>query len=151
MTMTPNTDTWTSRDLPVLAAAAALLDLDGQIYNESELESAVGLPRQEVIRALKVLNGPYLDVDLFGDMGRKVLRYNVRGITADGLRAVGQWPSPDIAADRMIQAIDSLIEGSAEGSPKSGKLKAARDALLGIGRDVFVDIAGAAITGRIPL
>jgi hypothetical protein len=44
-----------------------------------------------------------------------------------------------------------MIDATADGSPKQSRLKAARDGLLAAGRDVIVDVAGAAITGRLPM
>lgn len=145
-------DVWSSRDLPVLIAAARLLnEHPGRRVDRSALEAATGRDTDDVDRALVNLNVRYLDVNLMMASGGVIVRAQVRSITEAGLRTVGQWPSPEVAADRLLAALDELIARTADGSPKQSKLKAARESLLAAGRDVLVGVAGAAITGRLPL
>lgn len=144
-----NVDTWTARDLPVLRVAARFYDEQGPVMGSREFEEATGLPREDVIRALRALDGEFVDAGFMrGD--NAIYGYVVRSVTPSGLRAVGQWPSADVAADRLLEALTSLIDETPAGSPKAGKLRAIRDSLTGIGRDVLVEIAGAAISGRLP-
>ena len=75
----------------------------------------------------------------------------VDGITAEGLRAAGQWPSPEAAVDRFIAAIDEQINNTAEGTPRLSRLRTLRESVTGIGREVLVEVMGAVVTGRIPM
>jgi hypothetical protein len=77
-----------------------------------------------------------MGVILFGDL------------TSQGRREVGQWPSPDAAADRLLAALDAAIEKSPEGDQK-GRLQRAREALGGMTRDLLVDVAGSVVRGEI--
>lgn len=142
-------DLWSTRDYPVLVAAARRFREQSRPLMSHELVEATGLEHHEVVAALSNLGHRHLDVR---DASSEGARDNyVVGIMPAGLEAVGQWPSPDTAADRLVAALDALIDTTAEGSPKQSRLKAARDGLLAAGRDVLVDVAGAAITGRLPM
>lgn len=133
MTASLLNDVWTTRDLPVLAATARLLDeKPGHPRQANKVEAATGIAEADVKRAFVNLSREHLDVADWGGMTSK--DYAVTGITADGLRAAGQWPSPEVAADRLVAALNELIDNTTEGSPKQSRLKAARDSLLGVGR-----------------
>ncbi len=142
-------DLWSTRDYPVLLVVARLLREQPRPLMSHELADLTGLEHQEVVGALTNLGHRHLDVR---DASSEGMRDNyVVGILPAGLEAVGQWPSPAAAADRLVAALDAMIDATAEGSPKQSRLKAARDGLLAAGRDVLVDVAGAAITGRLPM
>lgn len=137
------------RDFPVLVATARLLDQTHRPQMSQSIAKVLGLDQRDVAAALTNLSHRHLEVrdaSTYGERGCYVV-----GIRPAGLEAVGQWPSPETAADRLIAALEALIDNTAEGSPKQSRLKAARDGLLGAGRDVLVEVAGAAITGRIPI
>ena len=142
-------DLWSARDYPVLVAVARLLREAPRPLMSHELVEVTGLHHQEVVGALTNLGHRHLDVR---DASSEGVRDNyVVGIMPAGLEAVGQWPNPDAAADRLVAALNAMIDATADGSPKQSRLKAARDGLLAAGRDVIVDVAGAAITGRLPM
>jgi len=142
-------DLWSARDYPVLVAVARRLREAPRPLMSHELAEVTGLHHQEVVGALTNLGHRHLDVR---DASSEGVRDNyVVGIMPAGLEAVGQWPSPDAAADRLVAALNAMIDATADGSPKQSRLKAARDGLLAAGRDVIVDVAGAAITGRLPM
>jgi hypothetical protein len=55
------TDTWSTRDLPVLIAAARHLeDTVGLAYMDNDLLDPTGLDPDDLGRALAALNGSYL-------------------------------------------------------------------------------------------
>jgi len=141
-------DVWTSRDYPVLVAVAQLLE-EHDLLQSGEIAAYCGRDQREVVLALTNLSHRHLVVrDASTYDGRD--NY-VTGILPDGLEAVGQWPSSDVAADRLLEALDALADSAPVDSPKRNRLIAIRDALLSAGRDVVVDVAGAVISGRIPM
>lgn len=146
--MTTNPDTWTTRDLPVLRAVARLLEDDRTAVASDEIASAVGLDKRDVVKALRLLGDEHIRIDDMSSLGPA--DYVVTGITTAGLRTVGQWPSPETAVDRMIEALEQMIDNTPEGSPKQSRLKASLAWIRDTGRDVMVEVAAAAITGRLP-
>ena len=70
-------------------------------------------------------------------------------LTTEGRREVGLWPSPDSIADRLLPALEAAIARTPEGEDKT-RLERARDAFLGMTREILVGIATNVITGQIP-
>lgn len=83
-------------------------------------------------------------VDQRNGIGKPVTVYGVR-LTGKGRRAIGRWPhDASRAVDELLTRLDDMI-GVAPAEERS-KLVRARDTLLGVGRDLLVEIAGAAAT-----
>jgi len=140
-------DVWASRDYPVLVAVAQMLE-QGRSVQAVEVAEAIGRPQHDVVLALNNLGHMHLIV-------KDSSTYDgpdnyVTGIRPEGLEATGQWPSSDVAAERLIAALDALVDNAPENSPKHKRLVAARNGLLGIGRDVLVNVGSAVITGQLP-
>lgn len=134
-------DTWFSRDLPVLDAAVRLKEEDpSRIPMSKDLADATGLPRDDVRRALGALRGSYLEADweLSGD-------YAVRGIRPEARRAVGQWPTPENVADRLLAALEQAAEETGD-EEQQGRFQRAADSLKGLGRDVLPEVIANVIT-----
>lgn len=144
----PLPDLWASRDFPVLVAVARLLDETGRPVTSYEVASEVQIEQPTAVRALTNLAHGFLEVRSENSVSDNDCY--VVGITADGLRAAGQWPSPEAAVDRLIAALDAQIDVAPEGSPKASKLRALRDGVVGVSRDLLVEVMGAVITGRLP-
>ena len=142
---------WTDLDFPVLVETVRRLNSGENHVLSRAIAGALDRAEPDVVAALIRLNTRYLDVKVERAWGGKVALCQVTGVTEEGLREVGVWPSPEVAADRLIAALDALIDTTTDGSPKQSRLKAARDGLLATGREVLVEVAGAAITGRLPL
>lgn len=141
-------DRWSSTDLPVLIATARILEEKDPV-DSSDVVEVTGLTHREVVIALTNLGQRHLIVeDSSAFEGRDVY---VTGIRAAGLEASGQWPTPDAAADRLVDAFNQLIDAEPDESPKRSRLVAVRDELIAVGRDVLVDVAGAVISGRLPV
>lgn len=149
MSTSPLPDRWTTRDLPVLLAAAELLDETGRSTDEGAIVKRLGMERDDVIRALRNLSQRYLDLKISEAWGGAVAFVHIASITEDGLRATGQWPSAEAAADRFLSALDEIIDATPADAPKASRLRAVRDGVVGIGRDVLVDVMGGVLTGRI--
>ena len=141
-------DKWNSRDLPVLVAAARLLE-DQDFVDADIIAADLELSHRDVVLALKNLEHRHLE--LLNTSTYDGRDYMVRGIFPAGLEAAGQWPSPELAADRLEAALTALVDAAPEGSPQRGKFVALRDGLLAAGRDVIIDVAGSVISGRLPL
>lgn len=85
---------------------------------------AIGRPHLEIVLALNNLGPKHLMVE---DAGTYDGRDNyVTGIRPEGLEAVGQWPSSAVAAERVIAALDALVDNAPEDSMKRKRLLAAR-------------------------
>lgn len=142
-------DLWATRDLPVLIATARLLDESGGPLMSHQIADAAGVEFRDAIRGLINLGNGYLEVRDASTMAERDCY--VTGITAQGLRAAGQWPSADTAVDRFLAALDKQIDNTVEGTPKASRLRALRENAGSIGRDVLVEVMGGVLTGRIPL
>jgi len=92
------------------------------------------------VRRLEVLDaGGYDDTD-----------YIVAAVRPAGLEAVGHWPTPEGAADRLIGAVECLITAAPVGSDGRSSLVKLRDGALVASRNVLVAIASATLTGFLP-
>lgn len=142
-------DLWVSRDHPILIAAAQLLEEGRPPITSNAVAARAGVELQAAVRALLHLGRDHLEI-------RDSSTYDgpdcyLLGITPDGLRVAGQWPTPETAVDRFIAALDEQIENTVEGTPRASRLRSLRDNVTGIGREVLVEVMGAVITGRIPM
>lgn len=144
-------DVWNALDFPVLKEAVRGMSGGARFVQYTDIAKALQLDKADVAAALVRLNTRYLEVKVSYAFGGTIVSCAAQGVTEPGLREVGMWSSPEAVADRLIAALEALIDNTAEGSPKQSRLRAARDGLLGAGRDIMVEIAGAAITGRLPL
>lgn len=141
-------DVWAERDHPVLIATARLLDARGGPLTSDEIADAANVDHERVVRALTNLANGFLEVQDASSLGGRDCY--ALGITGRGLQAAGQWPTPEAAADRLLAALDQQIDNTVEGTPRSSRLRALRDGVASIGRDVLVDVMGGVLTGRIP-
>lgn len=136
-------DTWFAIDLPVLEKTVALLESQPIGLRDADVAESVGRPVDEVHRALHRLEGEYVEMRWLmrgpGELGRIV------DVSPDARRVVGQWPSGESLADRVLAELDDRVE-AAEDPDERSKIVKARDALTAMGRDIFVDVAGAALS-----
>jgi hypothetical protein len=131
--------TWEGRDLPVLDAVVRLFDEDVDvILDVAQIAEITGRSWAEVHRALRALEGDFTRVP-YDSIGASAENYVVEGVTAAARRAVGQWPSPELWADRIIRALVEAAEREPD-EAKRTKLRAAADALGGFGRDLFINV-----------
>jgi hypothetical protein len=68
-------------------------------------------------------------------------------LTEKGLRTVAGWPSADAAVESLVAALDEEIEAT-ESETEKGKLRALRDSVGQVGRDVVADVLAKVITGQ---
>lgn len=143
-------DVWSSRDFPVLREAAAAWEESGrEAVHEVPIVEATGLSI-EVVRhsvATLVATGFLEGRVLRGD--DTIMSVMVTAVTERGMREVGLWPSAEVGADRLIEALDELIEQADDEDSRSWLVKV-RDGLVGAGRDIVVSVAAAVLTGQLP-
>jgi hypothetical protein len=96
-------DTWASRDLPVLEAAAARIDaLFTNGYPEAwEIAASTGMEVLDVVAALNALDGAYIELR----RGLTPPKWHIVGVTPEGRRAVGQWPTGANLVERLAAGI----------------------------------------------
>lgn len=103
-------DTWANRDLPVLRAIVELYEEeeDEGGIQPWEIQRRTGFDEATVRRALRALNRqPYFEdaqVIANGEI------WMVGPPTAEALRTVGQWPSPEILLNRLIAELQQAAE-----------------------------------------
>lgn len=141
----PLEDKWHSRDLPTLRAAARIADGDMVGARFQEIVAETGISLDDSMLALRALqDGGLVEVRWMAPaQAARVLH-----ISGEARRLVGLWPSPEVAADRLIAAIEAAIERSDDPEERT-RLRKFRDGLLGAGRDLAVAIGAAVITGQV--
>ncbi len=94
-------ETWTSRDLPVLRAVVDHYEETGESdIRPWDLQQRTGFDEETVQKALRALNRqPYFENAMEIDTGDI---WALGPPTADALRVVGQWPSPETLLTRLI-------------------------------------------------
>lgn len=135
--------TWTTRELPVLAALVAHFDQTRIGIGPQQLAEATGLSEHDVEVALHALstdvNPPYITgIRGLGD------RYPVwiSDVTERARRAVGQWPATDSAADVALAALEALADREPDPEKKS-RIRSVAGFFGGMGRDVLVEFLAA--------
>jgi hypothetical protein len=141
----PLPDTWYSRELPVLREVARLAEQGDINVAADVIAQALGMPQSVVARAGVLLEEDGYLADIITAWGTGAIRFGK--VTPKGRREVGQWPSPDAAADRLMAALEQAID-DAEGEQKT-RLQKVRDGLAKAGRDVVIGIASGVATGQL--
>jgi hypothetical protein len=135
--------TWESRDLPVLEAVARYIDERGGSHYPKVFDIAeiTGRHMTDALRALLALQPTYLEVRSVGHPEH----WTVARVTDEGRRAVGQWPSPDLWVERLVEALCEAAEREPD-PEKKGRLRAMAEGLGGFARDVAVGVLSGGIT-----
>lgn len=137
-------ETWADRDLPVLNAAAALLE-GSYMVTVSDIAERTGLEQPDVARALEALHPSHVDFRRTETGGDPTFWYVLK-ITPEGRRAAGQWPTAEGLIDRLVKALREAASGEQD-PQRQQQLNQAADLLAGDVRDVAVQ-AAAAIVGQ---
>jgi hypothetical protein len=69
----------------------------------------------------------------------------VMGVTDEARQVVGQWPSPELWVDRLVQALREAAEQESD-PERRGRLRAMAEGLGGFARDVAVGVLSGGIT-----
>jgi hypothetical protein len=136
--------TWERRDLPVLDAVVRHFDEHSEVTRLTlpEVAQLAGRDVMDVYRALKELSPTYITLR---DLWRSQPDALVWGVTDEARRAVGQWPSPEVWVDRLVQALREAAEREPD-PEKKGRLRAMAEGLGGFARDVAVGVLSGGIT-----
>jgi hypothetical protein len=133
-------DTWFSRDLPVLEAAASLIEEGGRT-RANDIAEHTGMDVEDVARAVRALRGEYVELmETGGNPGY----WPVLRLTSAGLRAVGQWPSPESVVDALAEAFGQAAEREPD-SEKKGRLRQVGSFLSSAGREVATEVVSKVI------
>ena len=133
--------TWETRELPVLEAVVRYFDENSGVLlpQISDLAEITGRDPIEVYRAAKALSPTYLRLSEVMS-GADPNPHTVIAITDEARRAVGQWPSAEAVADRIVAALMEAADREPD-ERKRTKLRAAAETLGSFGRDLLVNAA----------
>jgi hypothetical protein len=137
--------TWERRDLPVLEAVVKLFDERPEVIwvSVKGIADEIGMDTMDVYRAAKALSPRYLEfTEMLADLPDP---HRISHPTEDARRAVGQWPSPDVWADRIIRGLQEAAEREPDPARRS-RLRATAEGLASFGRDVLVGVLSGGIT-----
>lgn len=129
--------TWETRELRLLEVIA-LDEEAGGTYGlaSDEVGRRAEIPEREVNVGMRALNdaGFIAGSVIHTPQGWAII--NIR-LTERGRRAVGQWPSDDLAAE-LLRILDGRIERAPEGDERT-RLQRLRDAAADVGRGLLAD------------
>jgi len=131
--------TWEARDLPVLDAAVRYVDDNGPMPGPygHHLAELTGLPMDDVARAMDALDGEYIEVTT--NIGPGPERWRVSAVSPDARRVVGQWPTPEALADRILAALRDAAENEADPG-RRGRLRHLADAATDAGSGLLTKV-----------
>lgn len=117
--------TWVDRDLPVLIAAARLVEErePGSIVTLDAVSRACGMAVDLTAKACLALDPTYLV--LSGRSARLPDMVWIKQITDEGREAVGLWPAADTLADRIVCALEQLAAQDPDEDTRSRAQRAA--------------------------
>lgn len=139
-------DTWQTRDFPVLLEVARQADRQPRRFRlpVGQVAEAIGLNKEDVRTAAHWLaEAGLVQVDRRGD---SVAAFE--GISVEARTRVGLWPTPEVAADRLIAALRQSVEKAATPEEKTKRQKILASVLEG-GRDFIVSLAAGVLTGQV--
>lgn len=86
---------------------------------------------------IRLAGGDYINLDVMRAGGGAVY-CAIMGVFQRGRRATGQWP-PDDAYLSLLNLFQERIDDAPD-EPTKGRLRAALDGFLGVGRDIGVEL-----------
>lgn len=137
-------ETWASRDLPLLAAALRRVEEgDFSVGQLEAIRAELGFTPAEIlagIGALESADPPYLEAQLAGGWtDERAGGGYVESVSERARRELGAWPSPDGLVEQLAAALARAADAEVEPERK-GRLRAAADALAGVAREVAVRV-----------
>jgi hypothetical protein len=139
--------TWEPRDLPVLDAIVRYFDEEDSavIPDVGTFAEITGMDPGQVGRAVRALSPRFVKT-LGGLQG--LTEVPIMGVTDEARQVVGQWPSPEVWVERLVQALREAAEREPD-PEKKGRLRAMAEGLGGFARDVAVGVLSGGITHSI--
>jgi hypothetical protein len=138
-------ETWTARELPILAASLRRLDSGEDFPDLEEIRREVGLTPAQLHAGIKALEGafpPYVEVTILGGWSDDQASGFVTGVSERARRELGSWPTPTSVVDQIVESLAAAADAETEPERK-GRLKSAAEALGGVARDVAVAVLSA--------
>ena len=131
--------TWEPRDLPVLDAIVRYFDEQdsAEIPDAGTFARITGMDPGQVGRAVRALSPRFVKT---GPGLGGLTEVPIMGVTDEARQAVGQWPTPEAVADRIVAALQEAAEREPD-QGKRTKLRAAAETLGSFGRDLLVNVA----------
>ncbi|MDQ1628263.1 MAG: hypothetical protein QOI54_2007 [Actinomycetota bacterium] len=135
------TSVWETRDLPVLKAIVDFEDETGQYARLDTLAQRTGHDDALLQAALRALNNeqPRLIsvIDVSSMSGKFFM--GAGDATGEARRRVGQWPTRESLADRIIAALEDAAENAPTEEERSGARKFL-DGAKGVGKGVLTSV-----------
>jgi hypothetical protein len=131
--------TWETRDLPVLDAIVRYFDEhDGpEVPDVETFAKLTGMDPGQVARAVRALSPRFLNTQAtFGGL----MHVAIIGVTDEAREKVGQWPTPEAVADRIVAALLEAADREPDERRRT-KLRAAAETLGSFGRDLLINVA----------
>jgi hypothetical protein len=133
--------TWENRDLPVLDAIVRYYDESenpyARILDVEMLAKITGMDPGQVGRAVRALRPRFIRIE--ETMGG-IMDAAIMGITDEAREKVGQWPTAEAVADRIVTELVKAAEQEPD-ERKRTKLRAAAETLGSFGRDLLISVA----------
>src|SRR5687767_12580603 len=103
-------DTWTTRDMPALRAIVEMYEETGEAIRPSAIVAHTELDEETVQAALRALNSE--DPPFVTRMQRRTAGgFSLVGSpTGHARRAVGNWPTAESMADKLVSALTEAAE-----------------------------------------
>jgi hypothetical protein len=148
MTWMPRaTDTWTTREVPVLVAIAEALEArePGERLPAADIQ-VDGLTGEDVRRSLLLLQeGEFVKLD-----ERRGLVISVEKITPAGRRAASQWPSADDLLPRLVEALAHVADQTTDPEQQS-RLRQVAATLGGLARSIAGEVGARMVEHQLGL
>lgn len=110
----PLTDTWNSRELPVLRTIVQAFEENPRVgrIRKTQIAAALDMPLRQVERAIvRLLRGEYIVArSNAGSLAEAAEIGIIVNVTEKALRATGAWPTPESGYDRMVTALEELAD-----------------------------------------
>jgi hypothetical protein len=132
--------TWETRERPLLEAVLSFErdGVDKRLYRPERIAVAAGLDiRDATLGLVALIEAGYLRGTIAG-INRPVPNVRITEITERARRETGQWPS-ESAYNDLVELLDQRIEATTD-EPRKSKLRAVRDAVVGLGREITTDV-----------
>lgn len=142
--------TWEARDLPVLDAAAQIIDREGPVPGAyiRDIAAATGLDVDDVVRATYALESAGLLTMQQRTMGGNGGQWRVRAVSGEARRLVGAWPTPDGLAERIVAALEDAAQ-NAPTEEERGRARKILDGATGVGKGVLTGVLVKVLSGEI--
>ncbi|MCG8150319.1 hypothetical protein GUY44_07500 [Pimelobacter simplex] len=145
-------DVWNDQDLPVLRAAVEALDEDPDAFEVTAEHLADahldGITEDQARASLKrlVIGGYLEEPSLRNRLASWTPGESVVGYSERALRAVGTWPTTEVALERLVAALTEAAEQADDPEVKSS-LKSVAKWIGSTATNVGASIAATVITG----